>query len=552
MKLSLFAFWAGIGLYAAGCSYPAAANQSQPPLIPPAPQVFTPAQAQERFHQAIARSYLPDRSGHLFFMTPAYYPVMFVSGDYSLDGFSHIQGRRVYHEGNTHGGIWHYDTEIPLFFYGPERVKPGQILTDPATQQDLVPTYADLIKTEPPKDAIHGQVLSKAFVSPQKPPKAILTVVFDQGGWQYYRAHPQSWPNIRKLIPQGTLYSQTRVTHVDAETAVGHIAIGTGAYPYQHGVISNNFFLGPIGQRSSLLGPERSPMFINSPSLADVWDLRTRNEAIIFSYAYADRAAIGMAGHGKLFGGGANGGGDEDIVFWYDGKTGRTTTNERFYEMPAYLKEHSMQPYLEQVLDKDKKWFEHDVNSFSGANYTPAQTRFDTDVFLKVLEKEAIGQDNITDLVYLTLKASDACGHAFGFESDECQQTFAEQDTQFQRILEAFEKKVGKGNYVLALTADHGGGPLTSQAQGQVIKAEKIRAELNQRFDKIDNGVELFYDMLATQFYVDSAEMQRNQLSWEDLRQALLNYRLNGKVIFEDVLTRPEVMKLQLEQGLVE
>ena len=246
------------------------------------------------------------------------------------------------------------------------------------------------------------------------------------------------------------------------------------------------------------------------------------------------------------------GGGDSDIVVWYDGKSGHTTTNDRYYDMPAYLKEYSMKPYLEQVLDKDKKWFEHDVNSFAGANYTPAQTRFDADVFLKVLEKEAIGQDNITDLVYLTLKASDACGHAFGFESDECQQTFAEQDTQFQRILEAFEKKVGKGNYVMALTADHGGGPLTSQAQGQVIKAEKIRAELNQRFDKTDNGIELFYDMLATQFYVDAAEMRRNNLNWQDLRQALLDYRLNGKAIFEEVLTRNDVVQLQLEQGLVD
>ena len=116
----------------------------------------------------------------------------------------------------------------------------------------------------------------------------------------------------------------------------------------------------------------------------------------------------------------------------------------------------------------------------------------------------------------------DACSHGFGYESDECRTVLAAQDEEAARVIEAFAAKVGQGRYLVTLTADHGGTPLAELSGGRGIKAEPLRAELNARFDKLDNGVELFYDMLASQFYVNEAEMQRNGLDWEDLRQALL------------------------------
>ncbi len=515
-------------------------------MLPPPAKADSEAQAQANFRRAIAFSYLPDRSGQLFFLTRRFNPVMFVSGDYSYDGFSHHGGKRITHSGSTHGAVWDYDVEIPLLFYGPGLVHAGRQFDRPVTQQDLVPTYANLMGAVPPRDALHGQALKEAFVPGAPVPKAILTLVFDQGGWQYYRAHPKAWPNIRKLMQQGSLYTKARVGHLDAETSVGHIAIGTGAYPYQHGIISNNFFLAPLGQRYSLLGPDRSPVFINSPSLADAWDLQRGNAPIIASYAYADRAAIGMAGHGSLYVGG-----DKDLVFWYDRKTGGLTTNEKYYQLPEYLKNNQVQPYLAKVLDASGKWFGHDMNNLEAVNDTPAQVAFDTDVFLQMLEREPIGADDTTDLVYLTLKSTDACGHAFGYESDECRTVLEAQDAQVAKIVAAFDKKVGKGKGLVALTADHGGSPLTTLSGGRVIKAEPLRAELNKRFDKLDNGVELFYDMLASQFYVDAAEMRRNGLSWEQLRQALLDYELNGEKIFLDVLTRREVVELQMQQGII-
>lgn len=499
----------------------------------------------EHFRASIARSYIPTRSGHLFFLTRKYFPVMFNSGSYSHDGFSHVHGKKLANIGDTHGMSWDYDVEIPIVLYGPSFVKQRQSFDSPATQQDLVPTYAQIMGAIPPRDALHGRVLQEALKPTRKKPKAILTLVFDQGGWQYYRAHKDAWPNVRRFMERGSVFSEARVTHLDVETAVGHTAIGTGAYPYQHGIMSNHFYFHPLGEHMSLLGPHRSPLFINSPSLADVWDLQNDNKALIFSYAYAERAAIGMAGHGSMYKGG-----DKDIVLAYSRKSGDLITNHDYYAFPDYFKGRNNRDYIAD-FKREGSWFGHDVYNPNDIVKTPAQVRFDADTVLKAIEEEAFGQDDITDLLYVTLKPSDACGHAFGHESDECGSVFAEQDRQFKRIIDAFERKVGKDNLLITLTADHGGGPLPGRVGGAAIKAEEVKAALNAQLDRLDNGVDLVYDMLASQVYVDEGEMRRNQLSWEDLRQALLNYRVEGQNAFLEVLTRQEVHAMQLGYGLL-
>lgn len=548
--LSLFCLLAGLDSPVFAVAAPSVMNAHLERILhkkPAEPDLTEVLQTEQRFRKALAYSYNPSRSGQLFFLTRKYAPVMFDSGNYSLDGFSHLNGKKIPNEGATHGMVWDYDIEIPMIFYGPGRVKTRTLIDTPASLQDLVPTYAHLMGAISPRDALHGRVLHQAFLpnANPKPPKVILTVVFDQGGWQYYRAHPGLWPHVQDLMRKGTTYTRATIQHLDVETAVGHTAIGTGAYPYQHGIISNHFYLAPLGANTNLLGPDRSPVFINSPSLADVWDLQKGNKPFIFSYAYAPRASIGMAGHGAMYQGG-----DKDMVLSYDHTTGTVGINQKYYELPDYLKAIKMQPYLDALVDRNGQWFGHKIDDLEKVNMTPAQARFDADVFLTMLEHEPVGQDEITDLLYLTLKSTDACGHAFGSESDECGAVLAEQDKQFQRILEALEHKVGKENLLVVLTADHGGSPLEPLVGGQVIKAEQVKADLNRALDHVDNGVPLVYDMLASQIYVDEAEMRRNQLDWEDLRSALQAYEIEGKPAFLEVMTRREVSQLQADYGL--
>lgn len=516
--------------------------------------VYPPATPEEttlalqRFRRAAAMSYMAGRSGDLFFLPPKYSFVTFDTGNYSLDGFSHVLKNnrwvRQPHEGASHGQIWDYDVHIPLFFYAPGRLKPGTSTTV-TTQQDLVPTYAALSGAVAPEDARHGKVITEVTGSFKSPPKVILTLVLDQGGWQYFQAHPQSHPHLDALRQKSLTFTQTRITHLDVETGVGHVAIGTGAYPYQHGIISNSFYMNPFGKRIPSVGRPPNPILNNSASLADVWDLQRQNKPVIISYCYADRAAIGMAGHGAMYQGG-----DKDVVVFYDLHTGKLTTNTDYYQLPPYLSAMTIDPYMKKLVNAQGQWLEHQVNNYEDITKTPAQAWFDGDVYLKLLAQEPIGEDNLTDLLYLTLKSTDACGHAFGYESQECGQTLQAQDQQVQRVVDFLEKKVGRDHILITVTADHGASPLTELSGGQRIKAVPLMAQMNQDLDKLANGVPLVVEMTAAQLNVDDNELQRNHLTLEQLKTYLKGYKVNGSPAFIDVLTKKEVVQEQLKLGL--
>jgi predicted AlkP superfamily pyrophosphatase or phosphodiesterase len=359
------------------------------------------------------------------------------------------QVRTVQHQGVAHATPWDYDARIPLVFYGPGFVREGLTIDAFATQQDLVPTMAHLLDTAAPEDA-RGRVLAEALQpNPRRRPKAILTVVFDQGGMvNYFDAHPDAFPEIKALMAKGTVFQRARVTHLDAETAVGHTAIGTGAYPAQHGIVANNFWRRDLGAMVPAFWAESpdSPSAILSPTLADVWNRATGNRAIVISYAYAARAAIGMAGHGRFFAKDSR-----NLVVFYDDKAGKLKTNEQVYTFPPYLASLSPEPYWQKATGGTHTWMGHVFKPdrlLRDLPLTPSFVAFDADTFLAMVEREPVGLDEVPDLLYLTLKSTDACGHAFGAESEECAEVFRAQDAQAGRIVRALEQKVGRNQVV--------------------------------------------------------------------------------------------------------
>lgn len=490
----------------------------------------------EAFRDAAARS-VSDRSGDLFAL-PGKYTFVTETGHMVL-GTTHVRGREVRAMGTSHGTSWEYDTRIPLVLWGPGFIKAGVRTPAAATQQDLVPTFAQLMGTVPPGDA-HGRVLGEALLPGSRHPRVILTVVFDQGGEAYYRAHPGATPNVDRFKREGTYFTETRVSHVDTETGIGHSAIGTGAWPSSTGISSNNIWLRGMGtRRYSFAGEEgSSPIFLNSPTLGDVWLRATHNKALLLGYCYADRAAIGMAGHGSMYKGNK-----KPWVVFYDEKKGELTTNEAYYELPGILKGVGPKHRYDELTQGTGKWMGHAIDAKSLVRDTPAYAAFDGDNVVRLIQQEPFGADDVTDLMYVTLKSTDACGHAFGHESDEAGAVLAEQDKQFGRILDALVAKVGRENVVVALTADHGSAPLVELAGGKRLSDRQLVDDLNRAVDKLDNGVSVFEYASATQLFVNQTERERNHLSYEDLKAAVLGYHVDGKPFFVDALTRPEALE---------
>ena len=73
------------------------------------------------------------------------------------------------------------------------------------------------------------------------------------------------------------------------------------------------------------------------------------------------------------------------------------------------------------------------------------------------IEKESLGKDTITDFLAVSFSSTDYVGHILGPRSVELQDTYLRLDLTIADFLNYLDKTVGKGNYLVFLTADHAG-----------------------------------------------------------------------------------------------
>jgi predicted AlkP superfamily pyrophosphatase or phosphodiesterase len=73
-----------------------------------------------------------------------------------------------------------------------------------------------------------------------------------------------------------------------------------------------------------------------------------------------------------------------------------------------------------------------------------------------LVESLSLGTRTVPDLLGISFSATDLAGHRFGPRSQEVQDVIAHLDQTIGRLLEDLDRLVGRGRYVVALTADHG------------------------------------------------------------------------------------------------
>ncbi|OQY47531.1 MAG: hypothetical protein B6240_05820 [Desulfobacteraceae bacterium 4572_87] len=79
------------------------------------------------------------------------------------------------------------------------------------------------------------------------------------------------------------------------------------------------------------------------------------------------------------------------------------------------------------------------------------------DFALTLLEKENLGQDNITDFLAISFSTTDYVGHLFGPSSLEAEDNILRLDRTLAKLFAVVDKKVGLKNTLIVLSADHGG-----------------------------------------------------------------------------------------------
>ncbi len=332
--------------------------------------------------------------------------------------------------------------------------------------------------------------------------KLVVMIVVDQMRGDYVDKFRGQWTGgLKRLVEEGAWFPEAAYPYAATETCVGHATISTGALPTTHGMVANAWWdraeqkmttctadpkatnLGYAGA-STKGGDSAWRMLV--PSFAEELKFQTGNGTRVVTFSLKARAAITMAGH------------KADAATWFDGGGWVTSTaygTQPFLE--AYANAHPVKADYgktwaltlpENAYCYDEKatgavppqgWgltFPHplrgkaDSGAADEAFYEQWTASPFADTYLTQLAENAVdslglGKGGGVDYLGVSYSTVDYVGHAFGPRSREIQDILVRLDQDLGDLFATLDKKVGRGNYVVAFSADHGVVPVPEDMQ---------------------------------------------------------------------------------------
>jgi hypothetical protein len=430
--------------------------------------------------------------------------------------------------GLTHATPFDYTQDVPLFLYGPGYVRPG-VYDDPVTLADLAPTTAALLKF--PFEAPDGRAQTQALLpQAERPlPALVVTVVWDSAGDDVLDRWPDSWPTLRSLRPDGAWFTDATVGASPSNTPIGHATIGTGAFPMRHGFVDEYIRVSGKMQKPNVNGPG----LLLEPTLADLYDVAMGNRPRVGAVATL-AAHIMMMSHGSQWGGG-----DLDVAITREKEFGETAGEEDvrwnltsamapFYDLPSYANE--LPPLSGYVDDLDRAdgaldgmWRDNDLAQLSGGFDSPARTPFQQTLVETVIEREGFGADDVPDLLYVNYKAIDTIGHLFSADGVEMSDAVSTQDAALDGFVDFLNSTVGRGRWVMVLTADHGTQRDPERSGAFMIDINKIESGLVSTFDDDDDRIALVQKVRPTEVWLHQDELEDNGFTLEQVSRWFLD-----------------------------
>jgi len=325
-------------------------------------------------------------------------------------------------------------------------------------------------------------------------PKLVVGIVVDQMRWDYlYRFYNRYQSNgFKRLLNEGFSCENTQVNYIPTFTGPGHSCIYTGSVPSIHGIAGNDYIVQATGQSmycaednsvqtvgSDSKAGQMSPRNLLVTTVTDELRLATNFRSKVIGIALKDRGGILPAGH------------TSNAAYWFDDKSGNWITSTYYMkDLPQWAKDfndqklpetylkldwtslYPVETYLQSTPDDSKyegKFKGTDAPTLpvkTSAIYkklglglirsTPYGNTLTIDMAVAAINGEQLGQGDQTDFLAMSLSSPDYIGHQFGINAVEIEDTYLRLDRDIANFLTFLDAKVGKGNYTVFLTADHG------------------------------------------------------------------------------------------------
>jgi arylsulfatase A-like enzyme len=104
---------------------------------------------------------------------------------------------------------------------------------------------------------------------------------------------------------------------------------------------------------------------------------------------------------------------------------------------------------------------------------------------LALTDSFALGRRDTTDFLSVSFSTLDGVGHSFGPDSREVEDVLRHLDVTLGALIQGLDTRIGRANYVLGLSADHGVAPFTGLGRGGRVHTEDVR----DRIDEVVTGI---------------------------------------------------------------
>lgn len=405
-------------------------------------------------------------------------------------------------------------------------------------------------------------------------PKLVVGIVVDQMRWDFlYRFYDRYAPNggFKRLMNMGFNCNNTMIPYVPTYTAPGHSCIYTGSLPAITGITGNEWYdnekrgyvyctsdsnANTVG--SITAAGKMSPRNMLTTTICDELKLATNFRSKVIGIALKDRGGILPAGHSA------------NAAYWYDPKVGQWITSTYYMnELPGWVTSFNNQKlvdkyyaqgwktlypissYIQSTSDTNNyevktfgKGFPYDLSSLVGKNYnpiiaTPYGNTLTSEFAKESIDKEKLGMDSITDFMAISYSSTDYVGHSFGPNSVEIEDTYLRLDAELGSLLDFLDSKVGKNQYLIFLSADHGVAHVPAFMKDNKIPAGNLLVNtmvdsLNMRL-KEKFGVEnLVIDLINHQVVLNIPAVAANpRLVLNEIKLWIIQYLLKQEAVMD-------------------
>lgn len=400
-------------------------------------------------------------------------------------------------------------------------------------------------------------------------PKLAVLVVFDQLRGDYLFRWQEHYPpgGFKRLISEGAVFDNCHYPYAGTITGAGHASLATGTTPSVHGIIGNDWYdrnekksvycaassrwksvpeAKNLSEKDSKRGGG-NPDRLLAPTIADALKKSTQNQGKVISLSFKDRSAV------------LPGGFSPNSCLWFDPLLGMFQTST-FYPagLPRWAKEFNESDFIFRW--KGRAWEKYrtdlDYHSIQGADdqegegtgkgqgkvfphpfgktekdyfdalYTsPFGNEVILDLAKKAIVAENLGKNASPDLLMVSFSCNDPVGHSWGPDSQEVFDVTLRTDRLVNNLLDFLDKEIGRENYTLVLSADHGICPLPEVSKARGLDAGRVNTDtfakdlemaMLAKFEKLPTGSKYLESFSNGYVYFNQAVLKKQGIALAD------------------------------------